>query len=91
MCILMEECLSSPSDSNHSAGHHPDQAVFNSEEGSVGATVAERNSKPLGASKYDINTKLPGGAQDAEGQQICGTACQSLHRERTRLQPSQFI
>lgn len=80
----------SPGYSNHSARHHPDQVVFNSEEGSVGTTIAERNPKPLGAAQRNINAKLPGGTQHTEGQQICGTASQGLDRERTGVLSSQW-
>lgn len=88
--ILSAELCVSPGDSNHSARHHPDQFVFDSEEGSVGATVTERNPKPLGAAQCDINVKLPRWTQHTEGQQICGTASQGLDRERTRVQSSQW-
>ena len=58
----------SPGDSDHSAGHHPDQAVPDGEEGSVGATVAERDAEPLGAAQGDVHAKLPRWTQYAEGQ-----------------------
>lgn len=75
----------SPGDSNHSARHHPDQVVFNSKEGSVRTTIAERNPKPLGAAQHNVYAELPGRAQHTERQQICGTASQRLDRERTSV------
>lgn len=68
----------SPGDSDHSAGHHTDQVVFNGEKGSMWAAIAEGDPEPLGVAQGDINTKLSWRAHHAEGKQISGTASHGL-------------
>ena len=80
-CFFRQDCYVSPGDTDHSAGHHPDQVFFHSEEGSVRPAVAERNSKPLGAAQCDVNTELSRRTQHAESQEVCGTAGQGLDEE----------
>ncbi len=75
--------VSKPGDSNHPARHHPNEALFNCEKGCMWTTIAERNPKPLGAAKGNINTELSRGTQHTEGQQIWSTACQRLDKEIT--------
>uniref|UniRef100_A0A8C6Q2Z5 C2H2-type domain-containing protein n=1 Tax=Nothobranchius furzeri TaxID=105023 RepID=A0A8C6Q2Z5_NOTFU len=63
-------CHHSPGDSDHSARHHSDQAVFDCKEGGMRTAVAEGNAKPLGAAQRDIDTELSRRSQHAESEQM---------------------